>query len=60
MKVDTLGDTAAERARSVAAMSALLAAYPELRKSFHGVWIFVDAPGQGAAAVELAMPDIPS
>jgi len=60
MKVDALGDAGAERVRSTAAMSALLAAYPELRQSFHGVWIFTEAPGQSPATLELAMPDIPS
>jgi hypothetical protein len=34
------------RDRNAAAMAALLAAYPELRNSFHGVWIFADTPGK--------------
>ncbi len=59
LKVDPLADQAAARRRNIAAMSALLAAYPELRKPFHGVWVFADAPGQGAYATEQAMNDIP-
>lgn len=39
-------------------MSALLAAYPEMRKPFHGVWMFADAPGQNPFAIEQAMEDI--
>ncbi len=52
-------DQAAARKRNIAAMAALLAAYPELRKPFHGVWIFADTPGQNSYATEQAMNDIP-
>ena len=58
LKVETLGDAAAARKRSLDAMSALLAAYPEMRKAFHGVWMFADAPGQNPFAIEQAMEDI--
>ena len=44
LKVDSLGDANTARQRNLSAMSALLAAHPELRQSFHGVWIFSDAP----------------
>ena len=59
LKIDAIGDQAAARKRNIAAMSALLAAYPELRKPFHGVWVFADAPGQVAYATEQAMSDLP-
>ncbi len=58
LKVDTLGDAASARQRNVAAMNALIAAHPELRSSFHGIWIFADAPGQSPYATELAMNEI--
>lgn len=59
LKVDAGGDQAAARKRNIAAMSALLATHPELRKPFHGVWIFADAVGQSPYATEQAMSDIP-
>ena len=59
MKVDALGDAAAARKRNVDAAAALVAAHPELRKAFHGVWVFADAPGQSAYGTELAMAEIP-
>jgi hypothetical protein len=58
LKVDQIGDPAAARKRNVDAMNALVAAYPELRKNFHGVWIFAEAPGQNPYATELAMNEI--
>ncbi len=60
LKVDQVGDAVAARKRNIEAMSALLAAYPELRQSFHGVWIFSEAAGQNPVATELVMADIPS
>jgi hypothetical protein len=58
LKVDALTDAVAARKRNVDAMTALLAAHPELRKSFHGVWVFAEAPGQTAYATQLAMAEI--
>jgi hypothetical protein len=58
LKVDQLGDAAVARKRSSDAMSALVGAYPELRKRFHGVWIVTEVPGQNPYATELAMNDI--
>jgi hypothetical protein len=58
IKVDALGDPAAARKRNVEAMAALVAAHPELRKAFHGVWVFADAPGQTPYGTELAMGEI--
>jgi hypothetical protein len=58
LKVDQIGDPAAARKRNVDAMSALVSAYPDLRKNFHGVWIFAEVPGQNPYATELAMNEI--
>jgi hypothetical protein len=51
-------DPAAARKRNSDAMSALLAAYPELRKPFHGVWMYAETTGQPPFATEQAMADI--
>jgi hypothetical protein len=51
-------DPAAARKRNNDAANALLSAYPELRKPFHGVWIYADAPGQNPFATEQPMADI--
>lgn len=58
LKVDQIGDAVAARKRNADAASALVAAYPELRKNFHGVWIFAEAPGQNPYATEMAMNEI--
>ena len=58
IKVDSLGDSTVARKRNVDAMTALLAAHPELRKAFHGVWVFADVPGQSPYSTELAMSEI--
>ncbi|SNS95317.1 hypothetical protein SAMN05421770_103206 [Granulicella rosea] len=59
MKVDPLSDAAAARKRNLAAMTAVLAAYPELKTAFHGLWIFAEADGQNPYATELSMAEIP-
>ena len=59
IKVDPLTDTAAARKRNLDAAAALVDAHPELRKAFHGVWVFADTPGAAAYATEVAMADIP-
>ncbi len=51
-------DPAAARKRNNDAANALLAAYPELRKSFYGVWIYAEATGQNPFATEQPMADI--
>jgi hypothetical protein len=51
-------DPAAARKRNSDAMSALLAAYPELRKPFHGVWMYAETKGQPPFATEQSMADI--
>lgn len=58
LKVDALGDAATAKKRNADAASALVAAYPELRKSFHGVWIFTEAAGVNPYATEAAMSEI--
>ena len=58
LKVEQIGDPVTARKRNTDAMSALVAAYPELRKGFHGVWVFAEAPGQNPFATELAMSEI--
>jgi len=59
LKVDAIGDPMAARKRNASAMAALLSAYPEMRKGFHGVWIIAEAPGQNPFATEEAMTEIP-
>lgn len=46
------------RTRNSNAMVALLAAYPELRTRFHGVWVFSDVPGQNPLVTEASMAEI--
>lgn len=46
------------RDRNSNAMAALLAAYPELRNSFHGVWVFADSPGKTPFVTEEPMANI--
>ena len=58
LKVDQIGDPVAARKRNLDAMIALLTAYPEMRKPFHGVWIVADVPGQNPFATEQAMSEI--
>jgi hypothetical protein len=58
LKVEQIGDAKAAQKRNADAMAALLAAYPELRKPFHGVWMLADAPGQNPFATEQAMSEI--
>jgi len=58
LKVDAVGDPVAAKKRNEAAMAALVGAYPEMRKGFHGVWVFAEAQGQNPYATELAMNEI--
>jgi hypothetical protein len=58
LKVEEIGDAAAARKRNADATAALLAAYPEMRKPFHGVWMVAEAPGQNPIATEMAMSEI--
>ena len=58
IRVDPLPDQNAARQRNEAAAAALLGAYPEFRKPFHGVSIIADTPGQPPYASEQPMADI--
>ncbi len=59
IKVDTAEDPTIARKRNVDAATALVAAHPELRKEFHGVWVFADEPGRPSPfATEVAMNEI--
>ena len=58
LRVDPLIDQAAARRRNTAAAAALLAAYPELRKPFHGVEVSAEAIGQAPFATEQTMAEI--
>jgi hypothetical protein len=51
-------DPAAAQKRNTDAMSALLAAYPELRKPFHGVLVYAEIPGHQPITTEQAMAEI--
>ena len=52
------GDPVATRARNLEVMKAILAAHPEVRDGFHGLWVFAEAPNQRPYGNELAMSDI--
>ena len=61
LRVDQIGEGVAARKRNEDAMRALLAAYPELRAGFHGIWILAEpsgAAGQPPFATEQAMADL--
>ena len=58
LRVEATGDPVAARKRNLDAMRALLAAYPELRQAFHGVWMFADATGGAPFATEQSMAEI--
>ena len=53
-----LADPIASRARNAAAARALVTAYPELRATFHGVWIVADLPGGGTYISEEPMTSL--
>ncbi len=57
-KTTSVSDPAAARAQIVSLMKALLAAHPELREGFHGLWAYANAPGQRPFAIELPMSEI--
>jgi hypothetical protein len=58
LHVDEVGDAAAARKRNNDAAAALVAAYPELRAVFHGVWVYAEAVGKNPFATEQAMGDV--
>ena len=58
LRVDPLADQVAARKRNTDAAIALLAAYPELRKPFHGIRVYAEAPGQNPFTTEQPMSEI--
>ena len=48
----------AARERNVSVAMALLAAYPELRQGFHGIWVFAEVNGQSPFATEHPMEEL--
>jgi hypothetical protein len=55
-----LRDPAAARKQVVDVMTALLAAHPELRTAFHGIWMRADEGNVSAFALDLPMNQIPA
>jgi hypothetical protein len=53
-----VSDPVVTRARNLEVMKAMLAAHPELRDGFHGLWVFAEDPPQRPFGNELAMSDI--
>ena len=53
-----VSDPVATRAQNLDVMKATLAAHPELREGFHGLWVFAQAPTGRPFGNELAMGDI--
>ena len=53
-----VSDPVATRARNLEVMKATLAAHPELRDGFHGLWVFAEAPPERPFGNELGMSDI--
>ncbi len=58
LKVDQIGDPVVARKRNLDAIGALLAAYPEMRKPFHGVWVFAEEAGKNPFVTEQPMEEI--
>ena len=58
LKIDQPGDAATTHKLSAGAASALLGAYPEMRKPFHGVWIVAEVAGQSPFATEFPVNEI--
>ncbi len=52
---EAFADPIASRARNAAAAKAILAAYPELRSAFHGMWVVAELPGGGTYISEEPM-----
>ena len=58
-KTQSVADPVAARSEIIELMKALLAAHPELREAFHGLWVYANAEGQHPYAIELPMSQIP-
>jgi hypothetical protein len=57
-KTQSVADPVAARTEIIEVMKALLAAHPELRIGFHGLWVYADAGNERPFAIEMAMADI--
>jgi hypothetical protein len=57
-KAENVADPVATRTEIIELMKALLAAHPELRQAFHGLWVYAHAEGQRPYAIELPMNQI--
>jgi hypothetical protein len=53
-----VSDPVATRMEILELMKALLAAHPELRQAFHGLWVYANAEKQRPYAIELPMDQI--
>jgi hypothetical protein len=53
-----VSDPVAARTEILELMKALLAAHPELRQAFHGLWVYANAEKQRPYAIELPMEQI--
>ncbi|MFT4112133.1 hypothetical protein [Silvibacterium sp.] len=57
-KAASVADPVATRTEILEVMKALLLVHPELRKAFHGLWVYAVAPGQRQFAIEMPMEQI--
>ena len=57
-KTQSVADPVAARTEIIEVMKALLAAHPELKSGFHGLWVYAEAENQRPFAIEMAMGDI--
>ena len=58
-KVQSTADPVAARKDAIALMEALLKQHPELRSSFHGLWVYENTAGGQTFAVEQPMSALP-
>ena len=58
-KVDSTADPVAARKNAIALMQALLRQHPELRASFHGLWVYQNTAAGQTYAVEQPMSALP-
>lgn len=58
-RATSVADPAATRQQNIKVMQLLVQAHPELRKAFHGIWVYAVAPGQDPFEIELPMTQVP-
>jgi hypothetical protein len=54
----SVADPVAARTEILEVMKALLAAHPELRQAFHGLWVYAEAEGQRPFAIEMPVAQV--